>query len=260
MKATLSILFFAAFCSIVAAQEIKIPQISVTVQLPGPPTKPVDAGPFVTGPAKPIVVSDSDREKLEELAKAYQKVAADNYSLIVKTLHCEGARMHDVVHIVVTYRYGGVAATSGSGFGDRNDVPTIQVSARYALAHSKDIGMVVHEMVHVVQSYPTYNPVWLVEGIADYVRWFFYEPVEKRPHPNLAKATARDSYQTTAAFLFWAANKYNMDLVPKLNAAFQANAYKESLFKDLTGKTLDDLNAEWKASGSHVSDRDGQKG
>jgi len=129
-------------------------------------------------------------------------------------------------------------------------VPTIQVSAKYALAHPNDLGMIVHEMVHVVQSYPTYNPVWLVEGIADYVRWFFYEPVDKRPRPNLARASARDSYQTTAAFLYWAANKYNKDLVPKLNAALIAKQYKESLFKDLTGKTLDELNDEWKASGT----------
>lgn len=105
--------------------------------------------------------------------------------------------------------------------------------------------MIVHEMVHVVQSYPTYDPVWLVEGIADYVRWFFYEPVGKRPRPNPAKATARDSYQTTGAFLYWASCHYDLDLVPKLSKAFQANTYKEDLFRQFTGRTLDQLNDEW---------------
>ncbi|MFI5385483.1 MAG: basic secretory protein-like protein [Fimbriimonadales bacterium] len=228
--------------------EAKFPKVTATVELPAPPVKVGDIGPFTAGPSKPVVVTDDDKKKLDELAKTYQKVAKNNYDLIVRTLHCESARMHDEVHIVVTYRYNGVAATSGSGFGGRQNVPTIQVSAKYALAHPDDIGMVVHEMVHVVQSYPTYDPSWLVEGIADYVRWFFYEPVDKRPHPSPAKATARDSYRTTAAFLFWASEKYSKDLVPKLNDAFQANQYKESLFKDLTGKTLDELNAEWIAS------------
>jgi hypothetical protein len=225
--------------------EIKIPKITATVELPGPPAKAVDVGPFSTGPSKPIVVTDEDKKKLQDLAKQYEQVAKDNYALIVKTLHDEDAKMHDEVRIVVTYGYNGVAATSGSGFGERPSIPTIQVSAKYALAHPGDLGMIVHEMVHVVQSYPTYDPVWLVEGIADYVRWFFYEPVNKRPHPNPAKATARDSYQTTATFLFWAANKYNQNLVPKLNAAFQAKRYKEAMFQELTGKTLDELNSEW---------------
>jgi len=251
-KFTLCVFLVAAVSAFALAQDIKVPKIVATVEMPASatPSKPADTGPFTTGPTNPIIVTDDDKQKLAELAKTYQKVATDNYALIVRTLQSDPKRMHDLVHIVVTYRYGGVAATSNSGFGGQNNVPTIQVSAKYALAHPGDVGMIVHEMVHVVQSYPAYNPVWLVEGIADYVRWFFYEPVDKRPHPNLARANARDSYQTTAAFLFWASNKYNNDLVPKLNAALIANQYKESLFKDLTGKTLDELNDEWKSSGA----------
>ena len=47
------------------------------------------------------------------------------------------------------------------------------------------IGSVVHELVHVVQEYgrarrenpeATRSPGWLVEGLADYIRWFLYEP------------------------------------------------------------------------------------
>jgi hypothetical protein len=87
-----------------------------------------------------------------------------------------------------------------------------------------------------------------VEGIADYVRWYKYEPENKRTKPDPARATARDSYRTTGAFLFWASNKYDANLVPKLNAAFGSNTYKESLFKDYTGKTLDELNDEWRAT------------
>jgi hypothetical protein len=41
--------------------------------------------------------------------------------------------------------------------------------------HLKDYpivtGVLTHEMMHIVQSYPDGQPGWLVEGIADYVRW-----------------------------------------------------------------------------------------
>lgn len=212
----------------------KAPKIVTSVELP---QRPKDTGPFTTGPAsKPIEVTPEQKKKLEELAKTYGDVARKNFDLIVKRLRSTGS-VPSTVKIVITYKYKGVAATAGD---------TIMVDPRYALSHPDDLGMIVHEMAHVVQGYPTYDPGWLVEGIADYVRWFFYEPTDKRPKPNPDRATARDSYQTTGAFLFWASNKYSQDLVPKLHAAFQANTYKEDMFKQITGKTLDELNAEWK--------------
>jgi hypothetical protein len=233
------------------APDIEVPEVISTVQLPPKSDKPAadnHIGPFISGPDKPLVVDDETRQKLDDLAKAYQKVAVDNYPLIIKTLRLEDKPAPTkTVHIVLTYAYNGVAATSGSPQG-----PRIEVSAKYALAHTADLGMIVHEMVHVVQSYKHYNdtdaPGWLVEGIADYVRWFFYEELSQHPHPTAAKADARASYRITAAFLFWASSKYGSDLVPKLNAALQNNSYHEVLFKELTGKTLDELNAEWKAS------------
>ena len=240
-----------AWCSptVKTTQEsnLLIPEITATVEIPKPSAPTEDFGPFTTGP-KPIVVDEATKGKLNVLAATYQKVAHDNYGLILRTLHLPLDRPSKPVKIVVTYSYTGVAATTGAGFGAGPTTPVIEVSAKYALAHPNDLGMIVHEMVHFVQSYPTYDPVWLVEGIADYVRWFFYEPVGKRPRPNPAKATARDSYQTTGAFLYWASCHYDLALVPKLSKAFQANAYKESLFKEYTGRTLNQLNEEWLAS------------
>jgi len=229
------------------ASNLVIPEITATVELPKPSAPSEDLGPFTSGP-KPIVVDDATKRKLMNLADAYQKVAHDNYGLILRTLQLPMDRPSKPVKIVVTYSYNGVAATTGAGFGAGPRTPVIEVSAKYALAHPNDLGMIVHEMTHVVQSYPTYDPVWLVEGIADYVRWFFYEPVGKRPRPNPDRATARDSYQTTGAFLYWASCHYDLDLVVKLSKAFQANAYKEDLFKEFTGRTLNQLNEEWLAS------------
>ena len=49
-------------------------------------------------------------------------------------------------------------------------------------------------------------------------------------------------------FLDFARRKYDPKLVPKLNQACRASTYKDSLFSDLTGKSLDDLWAEFIAT------------
>lgn len=217
------------------AQAIPVPKIEASVDL---------RAPAEAGPSTPV--DEATKAKLEELAKTYERVARDNYPLVIHALRMESEPVAKDVKIVVTYAYDGVAATSGSGFGGANRGARIVVSAKYALGHPNDLGMIVHEMVHVVQSYPTYDPVWLVEGVADWVRWFNYEALAKRPRPNPTRAKARDSYQTTGAFLYYVSTRYDFNLVPKLNRAFKDRAYKESLFKDYTGKTLDELDAEWR--------------
>lgn len=210
----------------------------------GSPTQRVKPPKIEAKFAKPEQDIDSATQaKLEELAKTYEKVARDNYPVIIKLLKMEKSPVTKPVRIIVTYAYDGVAGTGG----DENGAE-IAVSAKYALAHPKDYGMIVHEMVHVVQSYPKYDPSWLVEGIADWVRWFNYEKPSVRPTFTAEKANARGAYGVTAAFLVWASAKYNKDLVPKLSAAMHADTYKEELWKTYTGRTLDELAAEWKTS------------
>jgi hypothetical protein len=101
-------------------------------------------------------------------------------------------------------------------------------------------------LTHVVQAYHKGNvPGWLTEGIADYIRWFKYEPQSKRPHPNPDKAKYSDSYRTSAAFLNWAAETYDKDLVVKINAACRRGEYNEELWKKYTGRTLAELGDAW---------------
>ena len=94
-------------------------------------------------------------------------------------------------------------------------------------------GAVVHELVHVVQRYGRVrggnpNPGWLVEGVADYIRWFQYEPESLRPRPDPARAKYTDSYRTTAAFLNYVVQTHDRDVVQKLNAAMRAAATPRS--------------------------------
>lgn len=119
-------------------------------------------------------------------------------------------------------------------------------------------GCVVHEMGHVVQNYwrarmtrrnPTDTPGWVTEGICDYIRWFLYEPKSRGAGiaaERVDGANYDKSYRTTANFLDWAVTERDKDLLQKLNAAAREGRYDEGLWKEWTGKTLQELNAEWK--------------
>jgi len=127
---------------------------------------------------------------------------------------------------------------------------TITIKAPWIRAHPDDFGMVIHEMTHIIQHYPRQGkkPGWLVEGIADYIRWWRYEPETKRTPIDPDKASYRDSYRTTAWFLAWITGKYDRGLVRRLDESLRDGKYADDLFKESTGKTVDELWAEFAAT------------
>lgn len=146
------------------------------------------------------------------------------------------------VEFVIDPAYDGVAATSGS---------VITYNPEWFRKHPGDIDVVTHEAMHVVQAYPEYNPGWLTEGIADYVRatmgvdnpganWTLPEYNEKQSYKN--------AYRITARFLIWLEKHKNKDMVVKLDKAMRTNTYKDSIWKELTGKTVDELWSEYGAN------------
>ncbi|MBK1884088.1 hypothetical protein JIN85_16835 [Luteolibacter pohnpeiensis] len=120
------------------------------------------------------------------------------------------------------------------------------------------IGAGIHEVVHVVQfggrskngryARGRGAPTWVTEGAADYIRWFLYEPqamgaeITKR---NFNNAKYDSSYRITANFYKFVIDNYEKDLMRKLNLAVH-EGYKEELWKEWTGKTLQELGDEWK--------------
>lgn len=119
-------------------------------------------------------------------------------------------------------------------------------------------GAVVHELVHVVQNYgrarrenpdATRTPGWIVEGIPDYIRWFIYEPQAKGAEitqRNLSRARYDGNYRITANFLNSVVEKYDKQIIQKLNVAAREGKYSEDLWKEYTGKTIQDLGDEWR--------------
>lgn len=170
-------------------------------------------------------------------------VCAEWYPKIVELLPSEGYEAPRKFSITFHSDMDGVAYTSGK---------EVHCAAPWFLAnlHGEAAGAVVHEMVHVVQQYGRArggqrNPGWLVEGLADYIRWFLYEPKNLRPKVDPQRAKYTDSYRTTGAFLDFVVEKHDANAVKKLNAAMREGKFRDALWQEYTGKTADDLWAEY---------------
>jgi hypothetical protein len=171
------------------------------------------------------------------------------YPLIVDMLPSTDYSAPRNFSITFTDSYRGVAATMGN---------RIVCSPSWYRQNLKTeaLGSLVHELVHVVQQYGRARrnggsrpPGWLTEGIPDYIRWFLYEPESKGAEikpANAARARHDASYRISANFINWVVGKYDKDLIKELNAAIREGRYSDDLWKERTGKALEDLAAEWK--------------
>ena len=143
----------------------------------------------------------------------------------------------------VIYRSGPnvtpVAATGGG-------VMTVNVA--WARAHPDDTGLTVHEVAHVIQAMSAYDPVWLIEGTADYIRWVKFEPQNFTYNINPTKSNYNDSYRTTAAFLAWVELHYDSRIVSKLNRDTRFGEYTPEKWKQYTGKDAPTLWQEFLAA------------
>jgi hypothetical protein len=187
-----------------------------------------------------IVIDVSRVPEMQALANRIQPLADEWYPRIAAMLPSDGFTPLAKVKIEFDPEYDGVAYAAG----DR-----IVCAVGWFKRNPDDIGAVVHELVHVVQQYPAGDhPGWLTEGIADYIRWFVYEPISARPKPDPLSAKHSDSYRTSAHFLDYLQTKYDEQLIVKLNAACREGRYTDAIWQQLTGKTLEQLGQEWKAS------------
>lgn len=128
----------------------------------------------------------------------------------------------------------------------------IVVSAQWLRNNPKDTDLVTHELMHVVQSYPGGQPGWLVEGIADYVRWRYGRDNNGANWalPNYSSNQRyTDSYRVTGRFLAWLERKVNGNIVNQLDLALRQNRYQNgAIWNQLTGKSVDQLWDEYARS------------
>jgi basic secretory peptidase family protein len=186
-----------------------------------------------------FVVDVTDAPEMKDWAEKVARICERQYPMICEELKSDGFKPTQRIMMALKKDYKGVASTSGDN---------IVGSVQFFKAHPDDVGAFVHETVHVVQKYQGRgNPGWLVEGIADYIRFFKYEPGKiGRLDPERVRYDG--SYRQSAAFLAYLTEKYDRELVRKINAVMREGKYKEEIFKELTGKTVQELGNEWKAS------------
>ena len=94
-------------------------------------------------------------------------------------------------------------------------------------------------------------PDWLTEGIADYVRFYLYEPEAHGCDMDLRSKNARydGMYRVSANFLDFVERRHP-GVVKELNALCRQGKYKEETYwKKRTGKTVKELEKEWKSQG-----------
>ena len=196
-------------------------------------TVPLD----VTASGYTIRMDASEAPEMAAWAAKVQREVSAMYPKICAALSGNGFKPPQTVSITIKRNMKGVAATGGAKIG---------LAATWFKDHPDDIGAVMHELTHVAQSWPKYDPVWLCEGIADYVRFWMYEPVANRPKLNFERDNPRKSYRVTAAFLAYAQEKYDKELVKKINAACRDGVYTDDLFRQLCGKNIDEIWDEMK--------------
>ncbi|WP_035602413.1 basic secretory protein-like protein [Haloferula sp. BvORR071] len=203
------------------------------------------------------ILDSSESPDLADWAKInLMPVMEEWYPKIIAMLPVEGYTPPDTIYFTMKqattlpgYAQGVPAYASG------NNV-TLNANFMRDQQGGEAVGCAIHEIVHVVQfgspggsTRGERPPTWVTEGVADYIRWFLYEPQAKGAEitkRNFGSANYDSSYRVTANFYDFVIKNHEKDLMRKLNLATH-NGYSADLWKEWTGKTADELNEAWKA-------------
>lgn len=178
-----------------------------------------------------IITDTSQAPDLEPFAAKVRQELTDWFQYISELLHSPTYIEPTTIPIYFDPNYDGVAYASGG---------RIVGSVNYYRTHQDDVGSMIHEMTHVIQSYR--NGVgWLTEGIADWVRYFKYEP-ERKPNKPGPSNNYTQGYGVSAYFLEWIQINVG-DMVYWCNKDCREGTYADTIWPRLTGR---DLNQLWR--------------
>lgn len=180
-----------------------------------------------------VEIDTSDVPALRDWAEAARKLIIEWHPRIENLLSSPGHVTPKKVRLKIRKTDEGVAATAGG---------RIMVASHWIEKHPEDIGLIVHELTHIHQSYPDPNPGWITEGVADYIRWVVYEakPLDWFTAPAKPQGY-RESYRTAAGFMLWLETEPAPGIVRKLNTAMRTKTFDAKIFEKETGKSLDEL-------------------
>lgn len=184
-------------------------------------------------------VEYSEAPTMEIFAKKVAQLCEKNYPKIKQILPNDS--LGQPYRFVIKKNQSNPGITRGS---------IVYLNSEWFTAHpTDDFGAVIHEMAHVFQAYPPGQPFWLVEGIADYIRYALgYQNAWSYAHCGIHSEHYTSGYWCSAAFLQYVARLYDKEIVSKLNAELKKGAYSDAFFKGHTGKTLEELWQECKTT------------
>lgn len=134
------------------------------------------------------------------------------------------------------------------------DIDTVRT-----FSDSSNMRLLTHEITHMVQSYRSYGtpqyPMWLVEGMADYVP----QALGVDGTSYCFDVDYSFGYDCGAAFLKYL-TKHDGGIVKKLHIALRNDTYSDELLKKITGRTIsqlyeDCLNSECKGGEPLVNNK-----
>jgi hypothetical protein len=104
-----------------------------------------------------VTVDTRDAADVAEWAPKSRSLVEEWHPKVAEMLKGDGFTPPRQVRLVFKDQTDGIAGTSG----DKNTI-----NANWIRSRPSDFGIVIHELVHVIQSYPDNETGWLVEGIA----------------------------------------------------------------------------------------------
>lgn len=189
-------------------------------------------------------VDFNQASEMKELAEKARQIGNEVYPKILTLLAGDTSKAPRRLDIVFKKH------TSGGAPGVTNG-RRIRLNAGWLANYPVYLDVVLsHEMAHVAQHYKWYRtskiPFYWREGIADYVRyklgytkgWGCPECSAEFPHYT-------SGWSCAGSFLLYVDKIYGSNVVRQLNAELRRGAYSDKFFNRATGKSLDDLWAEF---------------
>jgi len=172
------------------------------------------------------------------------------YPPIVERFNKESLRR---VIFAVDTAYDNIAITMDGGL--------VVFNPKWFVHNPEDFDVVTHEVMHIAQEYGrnlgNNVPVWVTEGIADYVRYRYgihnAEANWNLPDPLWTIHHYTNSYKITARFFVWLEERKDPQIIDKIDAAARNHKYHSNIWVELTGRTIDELWEDYNRSPSlHV--------
>ncbi|QCX37395.1 secretory protein [Aureibaculum algae] len=180
-----------------------------------------------------VSIINEDTSLSLSIIDGFENIIYKVYPKLVKDFN-KNARMD--ISVKIDTAYDGVAYANNG---------RVTVSSKWLHKKPKDLDLMTHEIMHIIQSYPNgAGPGWLTEGIADFVRYKYGVDNEsaKWSLTEFSKNQSyKNSYRITARFLVWISQNYDKKIVVKMDNKLRSNKYSPKLWEKYTGLSIDQL-------------------